>query len=56
VAWWPWEPPQPPPCDCDPRPVVVLVTITDAAGDVRAVRTGEFMVRPHRHHGHHHDG
>jgi hypothetical protein len=36
--------------------VIVTVTITDAAGNVRAVRTGEYQVRPHPHHGHHHRG
>jgi len=30
--------------------VLVTVTITDAAGNVRAVREGETFVRPHRHH------
>jgi hypothetical protein len=30
--------------------VTVLVTITDAAGNVRAEREGQFLVRPHHHH------
>lgn len=29
---------------------VVTVTITDAGGNVRAVRDAEFLVRPHSHH------
>jgi hypothetical protein len=38
------------PCDCPPLPVIATTTITDAAGNVRAVREGQFFVRPHRHH------
>ena len=31
--------------------MLVTVTITDAAGNVRAVRDAQYFVRPHRHHG-----
>ena len=31
--------------------VVVTVTITDDAGNVRAVRDTHYLLRPHRHHG-----
>ena len=43
------------PCDCAPRVVVVTVTITDDAGNVRAVRDTHYLVRPHRHHGYRRD-
>lgn len=36
------------PCWCVPERVTVTVTVTDAAGDVRFVRDGEFLV--YRHH------
>ena len=38
------------PCDCEPRRVLVTVTISDAQGNVRAVRDTEYFVRPHHHH------
>jgi hypothetical protein len=47
----PKPPPPPPPCDCPQSPVEVTVTITDHLGNVRAVRTTHFMLRPHQHHG-----
>jgi len=31
--------------------VLVTVTITDAQGNVRAVRDTQFYLAPHRHHG-----
>jgi hypothetical protein len=50
MAMFQWE------CTCPPRSVLVTVTLTDAAGNVRAVRETQFYVRPHHHHdrhGHH---
>lgn len=35
------------------RPDVVTVTITDAEGNVRAVRSAEFLVRRREHREHH---
>lgn len=54
-ALW-WDPfahrhHKPPPCDCEPVRYIFTATITDAAGNVRAVRDAQFSVRPHRDHG-----
>lgn len=37
------------PCSCEPERVVITVTITDEAGNVRAVRDGECLVYRHGH-------